>query len=183
MQNLETETILLIVSILIFTSAAAVSDLRSRRIPNWMTMPVLLLGFVYQGTFHGWAGILDGLQGIGIGAGPLLLMWLIGSGGGGDVKLMGALNAWLGFRLSMLVLVCSIFCVLLGSIIMWLWSVFQKPARLKKLMRPGTSTTPRKRVPVSRMTVEQRKERRLMPFAIPVGVATWMVVFWKFLAF
>lgn len=183
MQHLDTESILLVVSILIYTSAAAVSDLRSRRIPNWMTLPVLLLGFVYQATFHGWPGILDGLQGVGVGAGPLLLMWLIGSGGGGDVKLMGALSAWLGLRLTVMVLICSIFCVLIGSGLMWAWSVFQKPSNIRKLVRPGTSAKPGKRQHVSKMTVEERKQRRLMPFAIPVGVATWTVVLWKYVTF
>ena len=183
MQHLDTESILLVVSILIFTSAAAVSDLRSRRIPNWMTLPVLLLGFAYQATFHGWPGILDGLQGVGVGAGPLLVMWLIGSGGGGDVKLMGALSAWLGLRLTVMVLIGTILCVLIGSLLMWAWSVFRKPESLRKLVRPRASVKPGKRQHVSKMSVEERKQRRLMPFAIPVGVATWMVVFWKFVTF
>ena len=182
MQDLDTETIILVVCMLIFTSAAAVSDFRSRRIPNWMTIPVLLLGFVYQGVFHGWAGILDSLQGIGIGAGPLLLMWMIGSGGGGDVKLMGALSAWLGLRLTLLVLIGSIFCVLVGSILMWAWNAFLKPSRLRKLIRPGAGSSGKPHR-VTKLTTEQKKERRVMPFAIPVGVATWMVVCWKFMTF
>ena len=183
MQHLDTESIILVVSILIFTSSAAVSDFLTRRIPNWMTLPVLLLGFAYQATFHGWSGILDGLQGFGVGAGPLLVMWLIGSGGGGDVKLMGALSTWLGFRLTVMVLIGSIVCVLIGSLLMWAWSVFLNPSSLKKLVRSRSSAKPGKRQHVSKMTVEERKQRRLMPFAIPVSVATWMLVFWKFLTF
>jgi hypothetical protein len=82
-----------------------------------------------------------------------------------------------------MVLIGSIVCVLLGSLLMWAWSVFLNPSSLKKLVRPRSSAKPGKRKHVSTMTVEERKQRRLMPFAIPVSVATWMLVFWKFLTF
>ena len=41
------------------------------------------------------------------GFGILLVLWLIGGGGGGDVKLMGALGAWVGASLIMKVFFVS----------------------------------------------------------------------------
>ena len=39
----------------------AAFDLRSRRIPNWLTFPVLLAGLVTACFWGGWAGLADGL--------------------------------------------------------------------------------------------------------------------------
>ena len=38
-------------------SAASAIDLRTRRIPNWLSVPFLVGGFVAQGLWNGWGGI------------------------------------------------------------------------------------------------------------------------------
>ncbi|MBS1849563.1 MAG: prepilin peptidase [Acidobacteria bacterium] len=72
------------------------TDLRSRRIPNWLTMPSLLLGLVVRTAFEGWPGARESLLGIALGLGLLLPLVLLRSLGAGDWKLVGALGAWLG---------------------------------------------------------------------------------------
>src|ERR1039458_7381837 len=39
---------------------ATVTDLRSRRIPNWLVLPFLVAGFVVSGWLHGWQGLRPG---------------------------------------------------------------------------------------------------------------------------
>lgn len=81
---------------LIVLTVATVTDLRSRRIPNWLVLPFLLAGFATSGWLYGWHGILQSLE--GLVAGGLLfgiLCWM-GGIGMGDVKLCAAIGVWIG---------------------------------------------------------------------------------------
>jgi prepilin peptidase CpaA len=81
---------------LALTACAALTDMRSGRIPNWLTLPSLCAGPLV----HGW---LDGVRGFGFSLGaavlcggvPLLLFGMRAIGGG-DVKLFAALGSLLG---------------------------------------------------------------------------------------
>ena len=72
------------------------TDWRWRRIPNWLTVPALLLGIAVNCFATGWAGAKESLLGAGLGLGLLLPFVLIRSLGAGDWKLVGALGAFLG---------------------------------------------------------------------------------------
>jgi prepilin peptidase CpaA len=75
---------------------ATYEDLRSRRIPNLVTVPALLLGVGFHWAFGGPTGALMAL-GAALLAGAILFPgWHLGLMGAGDVKLMAALAAWLG---------------------------------------------------------------------------------------
>lgn len=76
---------------------AAVSDVRSRRIPNALTVPVLAGGLLFSLLAGGLSGLGDSLAGCLVMGVPYVLLFLLG-GGAGDAKMMGALGAWLGFR-------------------------------------------------------------------------------------
>src|SRR5258708_16288289 len=71
------------------------TDWRWRRIPNWLTVPALLLGIGVNSFAAGWAGAKESLLGAGLGLGLLLPFVLIRSLGHGDWKLAGALVAFL----------------------------------------------------------------------------------------
>src|SRR5437870_3309084 len=117
------DKILLVVSMSLFTALAAVSDIRTRKVPNKLTIPVFFLGLLYQLVFHQWTGLADAAAGFGIGFGTLFVLWLIGGGGGGDVKLMGALGVWLGFQSTLMVMILSTSIVILGTIGVMVYSV------------------------------------------------------------
>lgn len=72
------------------------TDLRSRRIPNWLTVPGLLIGMAANATLGGWAGLKTSLLGAAVGLGLLLPFVLLRSLGAGDWKLAGALGAFTG---------------------------------------------------------------------------------------
>jgi prepilin peptidase CpaA len=75
---------------------AAITDVWSRRIPNWLTFGSLVLGILLNTWLHGLEGTLASLAGAALGIGVLLPFYAIGVLGAGDVKLMGALGAVLG---------------------------------------------------------------------------------------
>jgi prepilin peptidase CpaA len=75
---------------------ACVTDLRSRRIPNALTFGTAAAALVYGAVMGGWAGLGNALLGWVIGAVVFIVPFALGGLGGGDVKLLAALGAWLG---------------------------------------------------------------------------------------
>jgi prepilin peptidase CpaA len=85
------------------------NDLRSRRIPNWLTVPGLAIGLVLNFVLSGWSGVKAGLIGAGLGLLLLLPFVLLRSLGAGDWKLAGALGAFVGRELLIDLLLGSVF--------------------------------------------------------------------------
>jgi prepilin peptidase CpaA len=83
-------------------------DWRTRRLPNWLTVPSLLLGVVVHTWSAGWHGAVTALEGAGLGLLILLPLVLMRALGAGDWKLMGALGALLGPHMFLSVLLASI---------------------------------------------------------------------------
>lgn len=75
---------------------ATFTDLRSRRIPNWLVLPFLLAGIAVSAWLHGWRGVGHSLAGIALGAVLFGVLCLMGGMGMGDVKLCAAIGAWIG---------------------------------------------------------------------------------------
>jgi prepilin peptidase CpaA len=160
-----------------FTAAAAIWDLRTRRIPNTLTLPVFFAGWVFQAVDRGWAGLGDAGLGFLLGFGILFVLWIVGGGGGGDVKLMGALSVWLGFRLTLLVMVASTLLVLMITFGIVIWSFLNRG--LMRSRQKYLATGKDKQAAAVPETLEQKRERRLLPYAVPVALATWLVIAWK----
>ncbi len=72
--------------------AAAVSDVSTRRIPNWLTYPALLAGLLLRFSFQGWSGLRSALLGMLVAGGIFMLFYMIRAMGAGDVKLMAAVG-------------------------------------------------------------------------------------------
>jgi prepilin peptidase CpaA len=94
------------------------TDWRSRRIPNWLTVPGLVLGIAVNSWLHGWPGAKASLLGAGLGLALLLPFVLIRSLGAGDWKFVGALGAFLGPENLLTVLVLGILVNGLMALIM-----------------------------------------------------------------
>jgi prepilin peptidase CpaA len=102
---------------LLFTCLAAAWDWRSRKIPNWLTVPGLVGGISLHAALTGWHGALFALTGAGLALVMLLPLVLLRAFGAGDWKLMGAVGAFLGWKLFLFVLFGSIFASGLMAII------------------------------------------------------------------
>ena len=76
--------------------AGGITDWRTRRIPNWLTVPGLALGIAVNSATMGWSGLKLALLGAGTGLAILLPFVVVRSLGAGDWKLAGAIGAWLG---------------------------------------------------------------------------------------
>jgi prepilin peptidase CpaA len=91
-----------------FAVIAGWLDWRYRRIPNFLTIPILSLGIALNGIFAGWHGALLSLEGAGLALGILLPAVLVRGLGAGDWKLVGALGALVGPTRIIVILVLAI---------------------------------------------------------------------------
>jgi prepilin peptidase CpaA len=75
---------------------AMCTDVRSSRIPNWLTFSAMSFGLLAHSYMSGFPGALFSLGGLSVGLGLFLLIHVSGSIGAGDVKLMAAVGAMVG---------------------------------------------------------------------------------------
>jgi prepilin peptidase CpaA len=81
---------------LVLACCMAWGDVRTRRIPNYLTLGTALAGLGFQFGVHGWQGLGQGFFGLALGFALLIGFYLKGGMGAGDVKALAALGAWLG---------------------------------------------------------------------------------------
>ena len=77
-------------------AVACATDLKSRRIPNWLTLGAAGSAFGFFLVAQGWHGLGWSAAGWAVGLAMFFPFFLLRGIGGGDVKLMAALGAWLG---------------------------------------------------------------------------------------
>jgi Flp pilus assembly protein protease CpaA len=93
---------------LAFTLCAGWLDWRTRRIPNWLTVPGAVAGLALNSIVGGRYGAVRSLEGTGLALGLMLLPVLLRGMGAGDWKLMGAVGAMMGWHPLFFVLLVSI---------------------------------------------------------------------------
>jgi prepilin peptidase CpaA len=146
------------VLVVAFTMCAAVIDVRTRKIPNWLTVPFCVAGIAFNVIWQGWAGLQASLLGFAAGFAIMFVLLLIGGGGAGDLKLMAALGAWLGPQPIVVVF-------LLSTLVVMVISAVKLAARLaRQLAAPPGERRPHERIGVT--------------YALPVACGTWLVLAW-----
>ncbi len=113
--------------------AAAIADLKWRRVPNRLTGPVFLGGLAWSAAAGGSAGLADSAVAGMMLALPYVLLFLWAGGGAGDAKLMAALGAWLGLINGL----CALACISVAGII---WAIIFALAR-KRLQSVALSVS------------------------------------------
>jgi prepilin peptidase CpaA len=152
---------------------ASLTDLRERRIPNWLTVSLALIGLAQSAS--GWHQIGPGqaILGLLVGFGITFILFAIGALGGGDVKLMGAVGAWVGPAGAL-----AVFCLaaIIGMLIVIVQAIWQ--GRLKTLIGNSAVLTVNllhlREVGVEHAKATGRSCRsvdRPLPYAVPVLLA------------
>lgn len=85
-----------LILLLLMLVMATYCDLRHHRIPNVVSIGGAFAGLIFNTYAFGGTGALTALAGIGIGLILFLPFYMLGGMGAGDVKLMGAVGAFLG---------------------------------------------------------------------------------------
>jgi prepilin peptidase CpaA len=154
---------------------ACVFDVRTRRIPNLLTLSAAVAGLIYHLATSGLGGLQTAAAGWILGLLLLLPYFALGGMGGGDVKLVAALGAWLGpwetFWLAMYAGICG---GVLGLIVALTHGYARRALANVKQMLGYWATVGLQ--PVPGMTLETSSSPRLA-FAIPILAGT-MVTLW-----
>src|SRR5262249_27571757 len=82
-----------VVVVLAGSLVAAITDVWKFKVHNLLTVPMFASGLIYRTVVGGWPQFLDGLYGGLFGFGILLILYLLGGMGAGDVKFMAAVGA------------------------------------------------------------------------------------------
>jgi len=98
-----------------FVALCMATDLHSRRIPNVLTGLGILTGVALNALYFGGDGLVASGAGFAAGLAVLLVPFALGGIGGGDVKMMAAVGALLGPRVTVDALLAGL---ILGGIVM-----------------------------------------------------------------
>ena len=101
-------------------TVATFTDLRSRRIPNWLVLPFMAAGICVSAWTSGWHGLGQSLGGLGLGALLFGILAFMGGMGMGDVKLCAAVGAWIG---PSQLLVAIVLAAVVGGIMAVCWAI------------------------------------------------------------
>jgi len=164
------QALLPFIGIAILMTIAVVIDVKTRRIPNWLTVSAAVAGLAYHVFTGGWEGLGFSLGGFAVGFGILLVLWLIGGGGGGDVKMMGAVGAWAGPLCTLLIFlgssIAAVFCIMI---------MMAKNGIKGSESASGSGSKPNSPAIENVPTNNRTAIKQYIPYAVPVAMATWMV--------
>jgi prepilin peptidase CpaA len=154
---------------------ATITDLRSRRIPNWLVLPFLAVGFAASSWTHGWHGLVQSLYGAGLGLAIYGVLFFMGGMGAGDVKLAAAIGAWIGPNQLFLALVIT---AMAGGVMVVCWAA--SAGFLKELFTGagnlafGGKTSGGVGDPEMKLS---NPKRRKMPYAPAIAIGTLISFF------
>lgn len=154
----------------IVLGVATFTDLRSRRIPNWLVLPFLGLGLAVFTWLQGWHGAQQSLEGAGLGLLIYGFLFWMGGMGAGDVKLCAAIGAWIG---PLQLIYALVFTGLAGGLIaigMAAWGGFLK----ELFMHTGDLVLSAKE---RGEAVLSNPRRHKMPYAPAIAIGTLMSFF------
>ncbi|MCA9249287.1 MAG: prepilin peptidase [Planctomycetales bacterium] len=167
---------------------AAVIDGKQLRVPNWLTYPMVISGWIYGVAFSpyaGWEGLGYSLVGTIVGLAVLLPAYAIGGMGAGDVKLMAGVGAWLAafgawqgvgdtfFAFCVSAVVGGVIAV---GMVLWTktWSkhfgqFFSIWQEIISIRNPETLAT---------IAAERKSTMFLLPYGIPMAIGTIAYFAW-----
>lgn len=109
--------------VVVVLAVACVTDVQSRRIPNWLVLPFGLTGVAMGGLSKGLAGLENSFSGISLAALVCGVFCYLRGMGMGDLKLCAAIGAWIGPGQLKIALVITFIA---GALIGIIWAVCTK---------------------------------------------------------
>lgn len=157
---------------LLLLGLCAYWDLRYRKIPNWATLPGIVLGLGANSLFGGWAGMKASGIGLLVGFGALLVLFVLGWMGGGDVKLMAAVGALKGYPFIVSALFYSLIVGVVIGVAMLIWN--RKTLRTFKNLFYVVGSRVSRLVPKQNINPEETQK---LPFGLAIVLGTiWALV-------
>ena len=154
---------------------AAVIDGLKLKVPNWITFPMIVSGWIYSATLSPYAG-LDGLMfsliGTVVGLALLLPAYAIGGMGAGDVKLLAGVGAWVWGTTTLYAFAVS---AIVGGIIavgMVLAGKGWNKHRSQFWMICNEILAVKDPEKLATIAAERKPSMMLLPYGIPIAIGT-----------
>lgn len=91
------QTVIINIILFIFLIASSYTDIKYRKVYNFITFPTVILGLGFNFFYLGFPGLKDSIAGFAAGFLFLFIFYLLGGIGAGDVKFMAAIGTLKGF--------------------------------------------------------------------------------------
>lgn len=119
--------------LLVLIMVSGFCDLKERKIPNKITFSGILIGILINLLTGGWSGLLQAVLGLFAGLAIFFIPFAMSGMGAGDVKLMGAIGALMGWQFS---LMTAVYSALVGGVMVLGYLLFKGTLRdtLKKMI-------------------------------------------------
>jgi prepilin peptidase CpaA len=157
---------------------AALIDGYKLKVPNWLTYPMVLSGWVASGIFFGWAGLGSSVLGTAVGLGLLLPLYAIGGMGAGDVKLLAGVGAWVGATHTLWAFVVSAFVGAAIALGMVIYRRKWQHHRNLFLMIFTEILVVRSPSRLSALAAERKGAMMLLPYGIPIAIGSIAYFAW-----
>jgi len=173
------QTAVPVIVVLVAALIAAATDIWKFKVYNALTLPLLVSGLLYH-AFR--AELADSLLGVLFGFAALIVLYIIGGMGAGDVKLMAAVGAWLGMPLTFYVFIASSLAAGVYSIglVVWTGQVVETAVNLQilwlRLASVGRYLGSDDKVESEVRRSDRRK--RIIPFAAMVAIGLVATLIW-----
>jgi prepilin peptidase CpaA len=154
---------------------AAVIDGWKLKVPNWITFPMIIAGWIYSAAFSpfaGWEGLLYSVTGTVVGLALLLPAYAIGGMGAGDVKLLAGVGAWVWGTATLYAFAVS---AVVGGVIAVLMVVLRRrwfKHQSQFWMICNEILTVKDPEKLAAIAAERKPTMMLLPYGIPIAIGT-----------
>ncbi|MGC4006465.1 MAG: prepilin peptidase [Pirellulales bacterium] len=158
---------------------AAWIDGKQLKVPNWITFPMILCGWIYCTWLGGWTGLGFSLLGTLVGLALLMPAYLIGGMGAGDVKLLAGVGAWVGCGATFDAFCWSAIIGGVMAVIMVLSRAAWKKHQKQFFSIAGEILTIGNPDALAEIAAERKPRMFLLPYGIPIAIGSILYFAWS----
>jgi prepilin peptidase CpaA len=163
---------------------AAVIDGFELKVPNWVTFPLVISGWIYSVVFAHTLG-MTWYEGLGwslfgtvVGLALLMPAYAIGGMGAGDVKLLAGVGAWMHGEVTFYSFCITAIVGAVLAVLMVLARRAWKKHYAQFWMITGEIMTLRNADELSVIAAERKSSMLLLPYGIPIAIGTILYFAW-----
>ncbi len=157
---------------------AAVIDGFELKVPNWLTFPLVISGWIYSSAAFGWEGLAWSVGGTAVGLALLLPAYAIGGMGAGDVKLLAGVGAWIHATHTFYAFCVSaiVGAILAIGMVLWKRSWRRHLNQFQSIL--FEMITIRDPAQLSAIAAERKSSMLLLPYGIPLTIGAIFYFAW-----
>ena len=169
----------------IFAIVAAYIDGKELRVPNKLTFPMIIAGWIWSSIHYGmegdgwYMGLAWSLAGTAVGIATLLPAYSVGGMGAGDVKMMAAIGAWVHCTITFYAFCLSAIIGAILAVAMVLMAGEGRKHFNQFFFIVNEIATVKNPETLSEMAADRKSSMRLLPYGIPLAMGTVLYFAWN----